>query len=313
MDDRTKGVGDESMAGIGDEETVGRSETGTSRRRTSAAADRMRGRGETRVRAAAGVAEREDTDQRTEQIKAEIERTRDDMSETIDAIQDRINPRNVAANAVESVRQAASSTAASVKSAASEAIDEVSESRVVQQVRSNPVPAVMVGVGLVGLAWLAFGDRGGRRRRGRTEVYDHGSSFGYYEQPEDDYRGSGAGTRAGATASNLASTTGEYAREASEKARETTRRAQSQLQRAINENPLAVGAAALAVGAIIGMALPETERENELMGEARDNVVERGQEMARTAANRVQEAATDAAKKVQDVATDVSGLLNTEK
>jgi hypothetical protein len=61
------------------------------------------------------------------------------------------------------------------------------------------------------------------------------------------------------------------------------------------------------------MALPETGRENELMGETRDQVVEGAQEMARTAATRVQEVATDAAKRVQDVATDAVGSLGKDR
>jgi hypothetical protein len=49
------------------------------------------------------------------------------------------------------------------------------------------------------------------------------------------------------------------------------------------------------------MAVPETDTENELMGEARDTVVGRARDMARDAANQVQDAAStvaDAAKKV---------------
>ena len=37
----------------------------------------------------------------------------------------------------------------------------------------------------------------------------------------------------------------------------------------------------LALGAVIGMALPETEKENEWMGETRDQMLDRAQDMAR--------------------------------
>ena len=62
----------------------------------------------------------------------------------------------------------------------------------------------------------------------------------------------------------------------------------------MDENPLMVGAAAMVLGAAVGMALPETQRENEWMGEARETVVDRAQEVARTAADRVKDVATDA-------------------
>ena len=80
--------------------------------------------------------------------------------------------------------------------------------------------------------------------------------------------------------------------------RRTTRRAQSSFDRVLRENPLALGAAATLIGAAIGMTIPATEAENEWMGEARDNVVERARGMASEAAERVQ----DAAEQVKDVA-----------
>jgi hypothetical protein len=69
------------------------------------------------------------------------------------------------------------------------------------------------------------------------------------------------------------------------------RRQQNQLQRMVEENPLLIGAGALMLGAAFGMAIPETETENELMGEARDNIMERAREAARDAASEVQNVA----------------------
>jgi hypothetical protein len=82
------------------------------------------------------------------------------------------------------------------------------------------------------------------------------------------------------------------------------RRAQNQLQRMLEDNPLLVGAGALLIGAAFGLAVPETEVENQWMGEARDTVrdtvMERTQEFAQTAASQVKQAAaglTDAVTK----------------
>ena len=69
----------------------------------------------------------------------------------------------------------------------------------------------------------------------------------------------------------------------------------------VQENPLLVGAGALMLGAAFGMAVPETDVENEWMGEARDTIVERARDTAREAANQVQQAAgsvADAAGKL---------------
>ena len=61
----------------------------------------------------------------------------------------------------------------------------------------------------------------------------------------------------------------------------------------IRDYPLAVGAAALLIGASLGMAVPETERENEWMGEAREGALQRAQDAASEAVGRVKDAATE--------------------
>ena len=61
----------------------------------------------------------------------------------------------------------------------------------------------------------------------------------------------------------------------------------------VRDYPLAVGAAALIIGASLGMAVPETESENEWMGEARENAVQRAQDAASGAVDRVKEVATE--------------------
>jgi hypothetical protein len=71
----------------------------------------------------------------------------------------------------------------------------------------------------------------------------------------------------------------------------------------LTENPLLVGAAAVLAGPAVGASLPETGRENELMGETRDSVVDRAQEAAREAASAVREVAGEAVEKVTDKVT----------
>jgi len=107
--------------------------------------------------------------------------------------------------------------------------------------------------------------------------------------------------RIGESASDVASRTREYASETADSMRRMARRRQNQLQRMVQQNPLLVGAGALMLGMAFGLAVPETDAENELMGPARDNMVDRARGIARGAASQVQEAAstvTDAAKKL---------------
>jgi len=105
----------------------------------------------------------------------------------------------------------------------------------------------------------------------------------------------------------MASRGRQYASETTASMRRMTQRRQNQLQRMVQENPLLVGAGALMLGAAFGMAVPETETENEWMGETRDNVVDRAREMARDAASQVQ----DAAGSVADAAGKLTGKTQT--
>lgn len=72
----------------------------------------------------------------------------------------------------------------------------------------------------------------------------------------------------------------------------------------MEENPMAIGIAALAAGALVGLVIPGTQRENELMGERRDQLLEEaGQTVqqtvrkAQTVAERTAETAMAEAKR----------------
>jgi hypothetical protein len=84
---------------------------------------------------------------------------------------------------------------------------------------------------------------------------------------------------------------------------------QSQFQRMLMENPLAVGAVAVAIGAAVGLAVPETPQEHQLMGAARDKLVDRAQSVAQDTIQRVQEATGDAMQRVEEVAGDVQSTV----
>jgi ElaB/YqjD/DUF883 family membrane-anchored ribosome-binding protein len=94
---------------------------------------------------------------------------------------------------------------------------------------------------------------------------------------------------------SLASSTGEQVQHLS-------RRAQTQYEQTLEENPLAIGAIALALGAVVGMAIPSTRYENQLLGDTRENLVQSVEDAARGAFERVQEVAGEVTKQVQDQA-----------
>ena len=256
-----------------------------------------------------------ETDRRTRQIQAEIQHTREEMAETVEALQERLRPSNVIAGATERVKEA---TTAKVKSMAETASDTAQgmmrETRhraydVVEGARQNPIPALMIGAGVAWLLMDRSKNREGDRYRtrgssGYTAAY--GSGDYYRSETEADYSdidyraGSDRSSYGTNSADSIANRARSTANEGYESARRTTYRAKNQLQRVLHDNPLLVGAAAVVVGAAVGAALPETESENQWMGETRDSVMNRAQDVARNAASTVQEVAKDAANQVAD-------------
>src|SRR4051812_15068660 len=121
MDDQTKGIGVERTSGRSDEYVSGREALDTDGRIGERGSSRIPSRTTTNTGAGADTtrnfaATEAPTDERTREIRAEIEQTRGEMSETVNAIQDRLRPGNIAANAAESVKNSASHAAESLKS-----------------------------------------------------------------------------------------------------------------------------------------------------------------------------------------------------
>ena len=68
-------------------------------------------------------------------------------------------------------------------------------------------------------------------------------------------------------------------------------------------NPLIIGAIGVMTGALIAALLPLSEVENELLGETRDELWQRAEDLGEEAVQRVREAATEAAVRAVDAAT----------
>ena len=64
-----------------------------------------------------------------------------------------------------------------------------------------------------------------------------------------------------------------------ERARYRTRQARVGFWETMEERPLALGAAAIALGVVAGLMIPSTRKEDELMGETRDRLMERAKEV----------------------------------
>lgn len=323
------------------------------------------------------------TTDETAVIRADIDQTRADMSETINALTERLSPTNIKEQAKEQVKEqyyeakemVREATIGRVENMVSNASDTVTDagSSVMETIRQNPIPAALVGVGL---GWLFMNRRSSTSSRttrysGRGGVrgerpyyedrpyyqerpyYEGQRSYGYNTGSYGDQRESGGMMQQGRqavgnvassvtdrasnvassvsdtassvastvsdrassvastvsdTASTVASTVSDTASNVVDQAQYQAQRVEDRFENTLQDNPLALGAIAIALGTAVGLALPQTERENQLMGEARDTLVERAQEVASDTFDKVQrvagEVASDATQTAQEQARE---------
>jgi ElaB/YqjD/DUF883 family membrane-anchored ribosome-binding protein len=242
-----------------------------------------------------------------EEIEREIEETRNRMSQNIDELGDRLNPQHLKQEAKSAIRNVAQDAVSNVGEQARR-----TGSRLVDVIRENPLPVIAVGAGVT---WLL-------KQRSHSEI--SGSRMARYAYTGPDRRqgeGSGIKGRVGGAvsdvkekvsdaasgiadrASELASGTQARLGEVGSQARRQTTRVKTNFEHAAEENPLIVAVGAAIVGVALGLLLPGTERENELMGPARDQLVDR----AERTAERVKDAATEAGREVKEaVQTEIN-------
>ena len=260
---------------------------------------------------------RDDPDARVDQLTNEIDETRGELTETIGAIGDKLDPGNIAREASQTVRSATVGKVEQMSYGAQETWRDVrtgDAGSIVDTITSNPIPAGMVAVGL-GLLLMNRGKQAQRLdagyRYGFGDDYRRGDIGRAYarESSEWDRRYGdrspvnlvgdavgGAGQRVGEVADQAGRKVGEVADTIGETAERLPRQAGwymdqggSQVSRFIDENPLGAGVIAMAAGAAIGMLLPTTPIERDAIGPARDQVVDRVEAGVHQALDKVDE------------------------
>ena len=113
----------------------------------------------------------QDTDQvNTAEIRSQIEHTRAELGQTIDAIQDRLSPRRVVQEAKENISDATIGRAKRLASRVSDAVTtngSPTVSAVLEKARRNPTITALVGVAISAFV-LALMTRSRRPRLAKT-------------------------------------------------------------------------------------------------------------------------------------------------
>ena len=219
-----------------------------------------------------------------EAIARAIDETRTEVDETLDALQARLSPGQMLDRAMELVRANGGQFASNLG----------------RTVRDNPFPLILTGVGL---AWMMATSRSstsamdtglsGRRHEGLGDMSERVSAAAADAVSASRNRISAAAESASEAASNTAGMVSEELANATNAVRDQSRRMSEGLAQLLREQPLLVGAVGIALGAILGYALPPTDAEDRLLGEARDATLGRAAEGAHTLAAKANETAGD--------------------
>lgn len=233
-----------------------------------------------------------------EKVMADIERTRAEMSETVDAIQRKLSPDRLKGQMKDKVREATIGRVKGMTGRAGSRAKGIG-SDIVEAVKSNPVPAAMVGVGL---GWIMM-----KRRSAHGNGNGSGAAYGVGERAEEmsGRARAKAGEVSGAArqkAGQISEQVRGKAEEISGMARERAQQTRGRLQDMLQDNPLALGAAVLALGALVGLIIPETRKEEELMGETRDTLMSKARDVAQEAMQKVQRVAESARQSAEQEA-----------
>lgn len=254
----------------------------------------------------------DDFGENTEQIRADIEDTRAEMSQTINEIQERLSPEHLMGQVKETVREAtigkvervmdkvadATEPAREAVGRAGTAIKETGMS-VADSMWKNPIPVALIGLGLGMLMVRRYRGNGGDYQVRQTTPRRQNFSTGTGQTQYGTQYGAQYGTTTGSsslnqmkeTANDLAHRSTEALSNIGAKAKDSVSTAGTWLGQTLRENPLAIGAVAVAAGTAVGLALPSTRLESEYVGETSEKLVDKAQEVARDAIHKVQSAA----------------------
>ena len=254
-----------------------------------------------------------------EEIEREIEATRERMSRDIDELGERLSPSNLKRQAKDAITGKAQDIAHNVGESARH-----TGFRMMDFIQENTSLVAAMGLGAV---WLI-------QQRNKSEISGDRMARFAYTGPERRREGfvgritdragyvrdsvregmSATASGIGERASDLSDQAGELAGRARERvgefggnvrqrardlgyrAKDRSRQARGGLERMVEDNPLAVAAGVAVLGLAAGLLVPETEREQRLMGPTRDDLMNRAQETAR----RVKDVAVEAGQELKE-------------
>lgn len=210
-------------------------------------------------------------------IARNIEHTRQDMTDTIDAIQQRLEPEQV----TEYVKEVAHYVILEVKDAVRDLAGQATGA--IREAKANK------------------SDHGQPRSSSGSAPNGHQYQAGEQIKQRQGRVAEQMQERAELVTGKMQEKRGQLTGQMKETA-ETMQQQGQGLWQALKSNPVAMGALGVALGGLAAALVPATERENELMGETRDSVLGSVQQVAGETIDNVKSVAADAGSAVMEEA-----------
>jgi hypothetical protein len=222
-----------------------------------------------------------DTDDRSSgEIERDIRQRRQQMDSTLDELGERLTLRSLVHSALDWWEAPADGRG---NAAAKRACLTVG-----RQIKHHPMPSLLIGGGIAWLLSETAGDEDEVEKTRNGTLAGAASGLANAKDAAVEAMGDAKDRVAGA-AGKIHDKADHLAHEAVVKGRESVRKVGNHLadgyragaerfSKAADEYPLALGAAFAALGVLAGLALPRTRKEDELMGEQSDHVMEAAKE-----------------------------------
>jgi hypothetical protein len=195
--------------------------------------------------------EKQDQTQESDDIQDDIHRTRERIDETLEAIKEQLSPGELMKQLFGYFRQGKDGGGMHVREKAREKAGEALSS-VARAVKENPIPAALIGIGLLGMV------KSDRKPNGREHM------------------------KTGEKARELAADAREKLEHGVEKMRDRVddvRERVEDVRERVEDDPLVLAALGIALGAALGAGLPRTRVEDELFGEKRDELAAKAKQV----------------------------------
>jgi Protein of unknown function (DUF3618) len=280
-----------------------------------------------------GANSRSDGSLQSERTRADIEATRARMGDTLEELGARLNPGRLKQQAKEKVRDA---TIGRVQTMAQTTIDKATGAgrTVTDVVRDNPIPAAMIAAGISWLVWSSrrsgssspqFESKGATASSDRQTGHDYSDSpYAEWSTEGHSARGTGAtdkvrekagdavesvqdvAYRAKQTTTSAVTNVKETTRSAVTNVADAARQNSDKVADAFQSNPLPIGLIATALGLAAGFAIPSTQKEAELVGEKRDELVDKARDLVSEKKDQARRVAQRVVSEVKSTATQAA-------